>query len=1141
MSTVNDLALRILISAKDDSGPALGNARNRIQSISDQLKQLETAATRFLSFQIFSGWAQEAIRLSDSYKTLQGRLRIVSDNTQEYNKAQSELFAIAQRTRSSLEATYGVYGKLETAIKQLGGSQQQAIDTTETLNKAIALTSQGAAQDSAAILQFSQALGSGVLRGDEFNSVMENSPGLAQALANGLGVPISKLREMAEAGQLTADRLINALGKSAPKVAEQFAQLPVTVSGAMTQVNNAMQQYIGQSRLVNGVTTGISTALQGLASHFNAIATVVVSLSALLTGRLLQGWIQSAQASHAAAVAAREKAVADQLAQQAAQRALATEIQVAALRIKTAAATVEEARLYAAIVAGTEKETAAKRSLTAAINQLHAAEAKYQSLQKQMSATSASSAGKVGLLSGAFQKLGSAVNAVFALWAGWDMGQMLGNWLNQFEAVRKAGSYLAETLVLIQTGAQAMLDGISFSDRWAQIKQIHAEFEQMRAGDTTAASANAEAITQAEQQKAQATEQAALQQQQAFAKVQEATKALTAQIDADAKAQTAVLTQALNERIALIDASDKLDAVKDQLRAQAKLANAQAELQLQQAVAQQKLALIDQEYQAELLQAANNAQRLNDIETSKRQAKLSVYQGLAAFYQSEVDKLTQVWANETQAAAQGMQTLEALESQHQQNLRQINQLGMSEREKLYDDELAYKKIVAELKAEVAKGDQASQSKINELLADAKRLNSEITQEAIRSSGEQKANSSIVYDAKKRENEIYGLQKSIVEDNARAHQQAAEDIKQSIVSQKGSLEDVNATIRDITDKLSQNYLLQINADQASVAAFNGLIAQLTAPATKTIYIETVDQSGGAPAQASGGLAGIPTGQVWKFATGGYTRKKDLLPGFGGGDTIKALLEKGEFIVRKEAVQKLGVPTLMAINQGILPDTPIKRAFGGVVGDESQLKRLADYIKELQSKRQYLQTFNRNMTAVKMIENKSYDVTKLARTYTDILGLRNVKAAESMIEALRNVEINQYDVNNFNKLGAEGPKMYIRKLGDGLSEKINRIMESATKAKTNAPKPNLPDLLPPSTQNTQQTTTANNTGANTGTGNASTLPSPFSDQTAPSYQKSSSVVTVRFLSPQGAEASGQFSADSEVNRLLNVLKQAGARTA
>lgn len=946
MATLSDLAMRILISAEDQTGPGFKKTADGIQSISSQLQRLESFAKTVVDVRLFAGWVQEGITLADAYKTLQGRLQLVSDNTREFSNAQTELFGIAQRSRSSLEGTYAVYGKIETVIKQLGGTQEQAFKTTETLNQAIALTSQGMEQDKAAILQFSQALASGVLRGDEFNSVMENSPGLAQALADGLGVPITKLRSMAEAGQLTADQLVNALGNSAPKIAEQFSKLPVTVSGAMTQVNNALLNFVGHSDAANIASTRLAGLLQGLANNFSTVANIAETVATIYAVRMVAGWAKSAQAAVLAASSAREKAAADVQAQQAAIALLQTENQLAIVRVKVAQAMVAEAQLQKALAVGTEQQAVATKALTVALNGLHAAQTKSTAAQTALSGRMGDVAEKSTGLAKSTQLLGSAFNGLFSAWMAFDAGKTLGDWLMQFDAVRVAGSYLAETLVMIKTGSEGMINGMSFSERWQQLKQIHSEFEQIRAAEAIGAQSSAQTVQQTEELKAQAVQQAALKQQEAFAKVQEATKALTAQIDADAKAQTASIQQALAEKLIAIDASDQLDTQKDAARLQVKLLAAQQELALQQATATTKLQLIDQEYAKELQSAQGHADRVNQIETDKRQAKLSVYRGVAEFYQSEVSRLTEIYGQETQAFAQAQQSLETLATDHQQRLVDIERQGMSDRQKAQSEELEFNQTLSALKAELAKGDAASQSTINELMNRAKTLQNDITQAAISGADEQTKKSTAIYEAKKRENELYDLQKTILEANSKAHAENAAAAQQALEGNKQKLEETKSLIDGITEQLSKDYALKIGIDQQTLSDAQQVIADLVKPETKVITIQTVDNSGGgsgAAQQATGGPAGRPTGQPWRFANGGWARMAGLLSGYGGGDRRKALLEDGEFIIRKEAVKKLGVDTLYAINSGELP---LQRSAGGGVNlDEEWRKKGIDALKKL----------------------------------------------------------------------------------------------------------------------------------------------------------------------------------------------------
>ena len=153
-------------------------------------------------------------RLADEAATLNARLRLATRNQQEFNQAQAGTFDIAQRTRTSVGATIDLYARLERSTRQLGVNQATLLQLTESINQAAQISGGGPGAE-AALFQLSQGLASGTLRGEELNSVLEQTPRISQAIADGLGVPIGKLRELAQAGELTAE----AVGGAAEELA----------------------------------------------------------------------------------------------------------------------------------------------------------------------------------------------------------------------------------------------------------------------------------------------------------------------------------------------------------------------------------------------------------------------------------------------------------------------------------------------------------------------------------------------------------------------------------------------------------------------------------------------------------------------------------------------------------------------------------------------------------------------------------------------------------------------------------------------------------------------------------------------------------------------------------------------------------
>lgn len=166
------------------------------------------------------------------------------------DKVMKQIYANAQSAGTSWQSGVDMYGSVARSKKDLGLDDAQAVKLSDTVSKAVAMTSKGAGQDSAAILQFSQALASGVLRGDELNSILENSGGLAMAIADSFGVSVGELRKMGQAGKLSSKEMAEGLLKQSDKINEKFNKMPATFGQGITRMQNAW------ARLVNDLNKG---------------------------------------------------------------------------------------------------------------------------------------------------------------------------------------------------------------------------------------------------------------------------------------------------------------------------------------------------------------------------------------------------------------------------------------------------------------------------------------------------------------------------------------------------------------------------------------------------------------------------------------------------------------------------------------------------------------------------------------------------------------------------------------------------------------------------------------------------------------------------------------------------------------------
>lgn len=301
-------------TAGDKAAAGMAEVKAGMSAFSEQVASAKTQLLAFLSINWAAGKAQEVIQIADAWAMMSARLKLATAGQQEFTTAQRELFAIAQRIGVPIQETATLYGRLQQAVRMLGGEQKDALAITESISQALRLSGASATEAQSALLQFGQALASGVLRGEEFNSVVENSPRLAKALADGLDVPIGRLRKMAEEGRLTADVVVNALMSQKDKLAAEYAQLPATVSQSFQRLQNAFGEWVSQVDQSTGITRKLAEALTWLSQNLDTVMQWLKRIAeaglAVLAYRLIPALITAWQAAGAAAVAAANGATA---------------------------------------------------------------------------------------------------------------------------------------------------------------------------------------------------------------------------------------------------------------------------------------------------------------------------------------------------------------------------------------------------------------------------------------------------------------------------------------------------------------------------------------------------------------------------------------------------------------------------------------------------------------------------------------------------------------------------------------------------------------------------------------------------------------------------------------------------------------
>lgn len=305
----------------------INNAQGRVKRFTDtttkQLSNIERSMNSLnrVSANLFkagiAGFGVSQLKgFADGYTEIQNKLRLVESASISSAKGLNNVFDIALKTNQSINATSGVYQRFAQNAETLKISQAQIASLTETVSKAVAVSGASAGAADAALTQFGQALGSGILRGDEFNSVMEQTPALAKAIATGLGVTTGELRNMAKEGKLTMDVLVPALERAKESVDDQFNTRILTISAAFENLNTSAIKWIGELDKSTGASEAFAKAINEIANHLTVVASLAAGAGVIWSVGKIRTWIaasiQASAAMSAQAAATRNLTAAQQ-------------------------------------------------------------------------------------------------------------------------------------------------------------------------------------------------------------------------------------------------------------------------------------------------------------------------------------------------------------------------------------------------------------------------------------------------------------------------------------------------------------------------------------------------------------------------------------------------------------------------------------------------------------------------------------------------------------------------------------------------------------------------------------------------------------------------------------------------------------
>lgn len=225
------------------------------------------------------------IATADQMQNLASQIRLATSSTEQFHAVQTELRAIANEQRSSFDAVVDLYSNSQRSLSALGKSQQDVINFTRNMTMAMNVGGRSAQAQAAALTQLGQALASGVLRGDEFNSVAEQAPILMDLIAKEMGVTSNAIRDLAKDGKITADVVYNAVAKATDSLSAMSAKMPTTVSQALQVIKNEYNYLIDDIMNQNSMMSqNIANAVLWVAEHFRTLVSAAAMVGAVWLG-----------------------------------------------------------------------------------------------------------------------------------------------------------------------------------------------------------------------------------------------------------------------------------------------------------------------------------------------------------------------------------------------------------------------------------------------------------------------------------------------------------------------------------------------------------------------------------------------------------------------------------------------------------------------------------------------------------------------------------------------------------------------------------------------------------------------------------------------------------------------------------------
>lgn len=361
---------------------------------------------------------EQVAQYADAWATVSNKLANSVRPGEQLAEVTERVFNITQQSRSSLDATASLYARLERATRQYGTSADDIARLTTIINKGFVVSGATAQEAENAIIQLSQGLASGALRGEEFNSVNEQGNRLIVALADSLGVSTGKMRELAAQGKLTTDVVVNGLLSQGAQIGDEFAKTTTTISQALQVAGNNITKFFGENASVKAGVSIFNDAVIGLSENIDILGVALTAVSAVMGGRYVGALTLATQAKLSGASAAIKQQVAEYNAAKATIASAEAEIKNSQAIIASEQAKARQLATQAAInkqyglaVSYQAEYAAIQRNITAADNAATAAKERLAAATQQASVANRTYAASATLAKNALSLIGGPAGA----------------------------------------------------------------------------------------------------------------------------------------------------------------------------------------------------------------------------------------------------------------------------------------------------------------------------------------------------------------------------------------------------------------------------------------------------------------------------------------------------------------------------------------------------------------------------------------------------------------------------------------------------------------------------------------------------------------------------------------------------------